>query len=267
MADNDNSEILARIEQRLEAVGKSERAASIEATGGAHAIRNMRKGSKPGIDVFTKLAGVLDTTPEWLAFGVQGPNAPASALAESNPHFVFFTGHGMGHGKGLHVISQVAAGRWLEINTDVDAPLYGDLIVPPDPNYDPEVQFAVEVAGTSINRIAKSGSILVCVDACRAHIEAEQNDLVIVEQRRFGGLEVMRTAKVYRRNGNMVELWPDSDDPKWQEPILFDQDEDPEEGVSINIIGLVTWIQKPVNVPDPSDRSPVGRARRRRSLL
>lgn len=263
MADNDNSEILARIEQRLEAVGMSERAASIEATGGAHAIRNMRKGSKPGIDVFTKLAGVLDTTPEWLAFGVKGPTSPADVLAEPNPSYVPFTGHN----SGLPIISKVAAGRWLEVNTDVDAPLYGDVLVPPDPNYDPGDQFAVEVAGTSINRIARSGSILVCLDVKKARINVENNDLVIVEQRRAGGLEIMRTAKIFRRNADTIEFWPVSDDPKWQEPIVIDTDEEPEEGVSIDVIGLVTWIQRPVSLPDPSDRSEVARGRRRRSFL
>lgn len=264
MADNDNSEILARIEQRLEAVGKSERAASIEATGGAHAIRNMRKGSKPGIDVFTKLASVLDTTPEWLAFGVKGPSAPAGTLAEPNAAYPHPQGHSPS--RGLAIISKVAAGRWLEVNTDVDAPLYEGVLVPPDPNYDFEDQFAVEVAGTSINRLAKSGSILVCVDVEKARIETRHNDLVIVEQRRFGGLEVMRTAKVYRREEDRIELWPDSDDPKWQEPIIIETEDEPEEGVSIAVIGLVTWIQRPTSLRDPNDRSEVQRGRRRERL-
>lgn len=242
MGDNENSGILARIEERLAALGKTERAASLEATGAAHAIRNMRKGSKPNVELFSKLAPALDTTPEYLAFGVKGATAPAAELSRSSwPPMA-----------SIPVIGQVAAGLWLEVDTDVDAPLYDAVPVPPDPAYAIEHQFAVEVVGTSVNRVAPDGSILGCVDIDKARIGYKHNDLVIVEQRRNGGMEVMRTAKRYRVNGDVFELWPDSTDPKWTKPIVVDPDEEAEEGSSIKVVGIVTWVHAPLSRLDRS---------------
>lgn len=242
MGDNDNSGILARIEERLAAIGKTERGASIEATGAAHSIQNMRKGSKPAVSLFEKLAPVLDTTPEYLAYGVKGPDARAAELGRP-------AWPPMG---SIPIIGQVAAGLWLEIDTDVDAPLYDAAPVPPDPEYEAEHQFAVEVCGTSINRVAPDGSILGCVDVRKARIEIKVGALVIVEQRRRGGHEIMRTAKRYRVNDGRYELWPDSTDPRWTKPIIVDPDEEAEEGSSVEVIGLVTWVHAPLSRLDRS---------------
>jgi len=242
VGDNENSGILARIEERLAAVGKTERAASMEATGAAHAIRNMRKGSKPNIELFAKLAGPLDTTPEYLAFGVTSGTTPSAEPSRASwPPMA-----------SLPIIGQVAAGLWLEIDTDVDAPLYDAVPIPPDPAYAASHQFAVEVVGTSVNRVAPDGSILGCVDVRKARIGYKHNDLVIVEQRRNAGMEVMRTAKRYRVKGEVFELWPDSTDPKWTKPIVIDPGEEAEEGCSVEVIGIVTWVHAPLSRLDRS---------------
>lgn len=57
-----------RIQQRLTAVGKSPRAASLEATGQPDAIRDILSGKSatPRLSTIKKLANALDTTPSWL---------------------------------------------------------------------------------------------------------------------------------------------------------------------------------------------------------
>lgn len=69
-----------RIQKRLKAVGKSERAASLEAGLSDAFIRNIRlgKSSSPRSDTIQKLAGVLKTTEAWL-LREEGPESIGDA--------------------------------------------------------------------------------------------------------------------------------------------------------------------------------------------
>lgn len=62
-----------RIQERLRATGKSERGAAEAAGLSAAAIKNIREGKSqsPRLETIRKLAPVLETTPEWLAFGLR----------------------------------------------------------------------------------------------------------------------------------------------------------------------------------------------------
>lgn len=75
--------LAARIQQRLDALGLSEREASLLATGSDATIRMIRigKSRNPRSDTMAKLAEVLRTTPQWLLTGVEAePAPPASPL-------------------------------------------------------------------------------------------------------------------------------------------------------------------------------------------
>lgn len=65
------SPIYARIKERLDALGLSEREASLEATGSAGTIRNIRLGKSedPRYSTLEKLAKVMKVTPQWLQTG------------------------------------------------------------------------------------------------------------------------------------------------------------------------------------------------------
>lgn len=237
MPFSDTDAILARIDARLEKLQISSREASAEGTGSEYTIRNMRRGSKPSVDALEGLAGVLGVSPAFLAFGVGTEEHPGPATARpSMPPIA-----------QVPIIGQVAAGHWLEISTQVDAPLYDASPIPPDPDFKLDEQFAVEVSGTSINRIAPDGAILGCVDVQKARLPPRDGDLVIVEQRRNGGQEVMRTAKLFHDLGDRVELHPDSDDPRWRSPIVIDRNAEPDDGVEVAVIGIVTWIHAPMS--------------------
>jgi hypothetical protein len=88
---------------------------------------------------------------------------------------------------------------------------------PPDPRFDVGHQFDMIVEGTSINRFARHGSLLRCVDIAKAGIVPEPDDYVIVERSRAGMIET--SAKKYHPTSAGLELLPDSDDPRWQEPL------------------------------------------------
>lgn len=232
-----------RIQTRLDALGKTPRAASLEAGMSADAIRGIFRStdSSPTVETLNKLAGPLQTTPEWLAFGVDEVERAMAETAKRPPAF-------------LPVIGEVAAGRWLEADDHVDEPEYDPVPVAPEPRWRVEDQYGLVVRGSSLNRIAVDGDILACVNAVAARYSPREDDLVVVEMRRNSGLLRQRTAKRFMRQGTHVELWPDSEDPRWQSPIIIPQGptplesmmEDEDGRIEVRIAALVTWIHRPI---------------------
>lgn len=244
MNDDADHAVLARIQSRLDALGLSERGAAEKSQLSASAIRNIREGrsQSPRLETIRKLAPTLKVTPEWLAFGGdEAIEAAKEATAAMPP-------------ASLPVIGEVAAGRWLEADDHVDVPLYDPVPVQPDARWPVEAQFGLVVRGTSLNRVAIDGDILACVDAITAGYSPREDDLVIVELLRNAGLLRQLTAKRYMRQGTHVELWPDSDDERWQTPIIIPLPDDSltaavedEDGrIEVRIKAMVTWIHRPV---------------------
>ncbi len=255
MQDEARAAMVARIKERIEATGQNEKDVSLAATGTAFAIRNLKRGSTPGVDLFEKLAPVLETTAAWLAYGAGSEAAPV--LAPPRPSWPPM--------QTLPIIGEVAAGQWQTIDQEIDAPFYDDIAVAPSPLYPADHQFGVVVRGTSINRVAPDGSVLACLDLRKARIPPRQRDVVIVEQRRAGGHEIMRTAKRYVEVDGAVELWPDSTDPRWKSPIVVEPGEE-DEGVEIEVIGKVTFVYAPIERIDrDADRDQAAGNQKRRS--
>lgn len=244
MTEVDADGVLARIQRRLDALRLSERKAAEDAGLGQSAIRNIREGKSrsPRLDTITKLAPVLQVSPEWLAFGGDDAIEAAKEASAALPP------------ASLPVVGEVAAGRWLEADDHVDVPLYDPVPVQPDTRWPVEAQYGLVVRGTSLNRVAIDGDILACVDAITARYRPREDDLIIVEMTRNAGLLRQMTAKRYMRQGTHVELWPDSDDERWQTPIIIPLPEDgltssleDDDGqIQVRIKAMVTWIHRPV---------------------
>jgi transcriptional regulator with XRE-family HTH domain len=227
----DNRQIMSRIRSRLRTLEKTPRGASMDAGLGPDVIRDLERKPNvmPRLDTIEALAAVLKTTPDWLAFG-RRTSAPEDA--EPTPQLLLIKG-------------EVAAGHWLELDADFDQDEFEQRPVPLDPRYPAEAQYGLFVKGTSVNKVAQSGDILQCVDVAMTGIEPVEDELVIVERRRFQSGQKEVTAKRWRRRGKVVELYPDSTDERWQEPILFDPKKaHPDEEVAI--IALVIAVYKPL---------------------
>ena len=117
---------------------------------------------------------------------------------------------------GLPVLGEVAAGVWREAEL-ADEPKESHLPIGNDPLYPNVRQFALRVAGESMNRIVHDGAYIVCVSWPELGRLPRESDLVVVERRRDGLVET--TVKRIRTIDNQVCLVPDSDDPRWQKPI------------------------------------------------
>lgn len=236
-----------RIRERLEATGKSVRKAALDAGLSETALKDLLANEKqwPKLDTLQKLATSLETDPAWLAFGGDEDIEAAKAATAAMPP------------ASLPVVGEVAAGRWLEADDHVDVPPYDPVPVQPDSRWPVEAQYGLMVRGTSLNRVALDGDILACVDAITARYRPREDDLVIVEMRRNAGLLRQMTAKRYMRLSTHIELWPDSDDPRWQTPIIIPHHEDglssaveDEDGrIEVRIKAMVTWIHRPMQRP------------------
>lgn len=150
----------------------------------------------------------------------------------------------------ISIVGEVAAGTWREVSDSRNDADWGfdpiESPFPPDPRYPTSAQFDVVVRGSSINRFARDDENLRCVLIKAAPVEIRDGDLVIVRRTRFGGHMVETTAKRLRQRGEIFELWPDSDDPRWQEPLIIEAGALPE-GETAEVLALVLYAYKPAN--------------------
>ena len=228
MATRSNKAILRRIQERLTLLGKSPRGASLEAGLGPDAIRDLERRPDiiPRIDTIEALAPVLRLSPAVLAFG-QGVRPRKGRLPT------------------LHVMGEVAAGLWLDVDGVADQRAFEPVPVPQDPRYTADAQYGLIVRGTSINRIALDGDVLQCVDVGISGLNPESGDLVIVERRRAQAGQKEVTAKRWYLRGKTVELAPDSDDARWSKPLVLDPQKAPDDE-EIAVIAIVVGIYRPL---------------------
>lgn len=135
------------------------------------------------------------------------------------------------------VLGSVRASYWQEVS-DGGAFEMSEM-VPSSGGYPVDWQVAYRVDGNCLNKIASDGDTLVCVDLIKSGLSIENGDLVIIERTRYGGEMVQRTAKRVRRTSAGFELWPESDDPAHQEPIVLN---DMAEHDEVRVAAKVLWI-------------------------
>jgi transcriptional regulator with XRE-family HTH domain len=124
----------------------------------------------------------------------------------------------------VKTLGSVAAGVWRNVE-QADSVVYEDVgnAMPPHPDYPVEAQYDLVVVGTSINRVAMDGYRLRVVDLAKMGGGYSTGDLVIVE-RTEGNLVETTAKRVRRRTTGEEELWPDSDDPQWQSPLVVERE-------------------------------------------
>lgn len=121
---------------------------------------------------------------------------------------------------GVPIVGEVAAGLWMEAAL-FETENAEESTISYDVRFPPQAQFVVRVRGESLNRVAANGDLLLCVDYLAAGIELKENDLVLVERSRDNGMTIERTAKRLVRLNGQSELMPESDDPRFQDTIVY----------------------------------------------
>lgn len=135
------------------------------------------------------------------------------------------------------VIGEVSAGNWREME------IFDILDYPPLPVdlsfYKPKDCFSVVVRGESINRIARDGDYLLCVRRDAMKWDFKTGDLAIVQRSRESGRLIEVTAKRLKRLDSVWELWPVSDDERFQKPLTVETMDDTQE---IAFVGIVEFV-------------------------
>jgi SOS-response transcriptional repressor LexA len=133
-------------------------------------------------------------------------------------------------GEGLVVKGFVHAGVWQESYTPEDVT---QLPISGISGYGNARQFALQIKGDSINKRMKDGGFAICVEW---HGPVASGDVVVFERRRNGFFQA--TIKVAKIKNGAVELWPDSDHPAHQEPIVVSAKQ-LEDGEEVAVVGKV----------------------------
>lgn len=142
-------------------------------------------------------------------------------------------------GSGLKIRGEVRAGAWLEIEEEPHE--YETLPVQPDTRYSFVPQFALAVIGTSMNKVAPPGQYVIVASWPELGTELKDGDLVVVRRERAMTYEA--TLKRAKRNGENWELWPESTDPRYQEPVLLT---DGSGEIEVRVIGKVIGRYEPL---------------------
>lgn len=135
----------------------------------------------------------------------------------------------------VRVLGVASAGAWKELGLLASEDFsHEEIPVVANVRYAGKRQYALRIEGTSMNRRMPDGTYAICVAWDDLGIEPKDGQLVHVERERAGTREV--TVKQVRTNHRGIELWPDSDDPLWQEAVSLSH---PDEGTEVVIRGLV----------------------------
>ena len=136
----------------------------------------------------------------------------------------------------IPVWGEVAAGVWIEENGfEVDVSEMETIPVVPDQRFAKYRQYALRVRGESMNKIIQDGEYAVCVDVATIRTWVD-GDVVVVVRRRYGGHMRETTIKqVSITPEHGLQLWPRSDDPRFQEPIQLKNGD----GDTVEIAALV----------------------------
>jgi SOS-response transcriptional repressor LexA len=238
MDEFDHTGFSRRLRQRLEELGMSPRAASLQAGGSADLVRGILRGANKSVrgDHLVGLARVLQVPESWLITGTI--NARLSPL-QPGPDI-----NGPPEDFGVPFGGVVEAGAWRVVDTMNQDGEYRRVPLAPDPRYPLDKQFAFLVAGDSMNkaRIFEGMHVLaVAIDEWeKRHRETTDGQIVVVECLRNGGHERERTIKRLRVFRDRVELQPESDNPLHEPIVLNNGDE--ELGRVVAVALTAAWV-------------------------
>lgn len=114
------------------------------------------------------------------------------------------------------IVGDVAAGVWSEPGVHFE-PIPSTVVV--DTRWPQHAVYLLRVRGTSINRQAREGDLVLCLDAHAAPRDFHNGDWVVAERVDSDGRIETTVKRVVGNRHTGFVLSPDSDDPAFQQPI------------------------------------------------
>lgn len=165
---------------------------------------------------------------DWLLNGVGEPpkNAQIAEVSEYDKEIA-----------GVPLLGKIQAGLWLDISLfqqDVDIPMLPLAI---DDRFPRARQYALEVAGDSMNKLFPDGSYVTLVDFAESGLKLRVGHIAHVERHRAGGQLVENTLKAVEIVDGELRLVPKSTNPAHKAFPVSGNFEDTE----ILVKGIVLW--------------------------
>lgn len=205
-----NIPLLAIIRERLEALGLSERKACLNARLKVDAIRQIKRGHRPHVDKLAALAPVLGVSLASLVNAL-GPDRAEPEAPRAATHAA----------SGIPVVGRVQAGYWTAAHEwPIDERF--SVAVPPLRSYPGLRRYGLVITGQSMNRVYPENTIAICakyLDLGRAPLPG---DRVVCIRRDPASEDFEATIKEYQPGlDGQHMLWPRSNDPAHQAPIML----------------------------------------------
>jgi len=141
----------------------------------------------------------------------------------------------------MPLLGEVQAGVWKEVD-DISLTNSRSLPIIPLFEWGRKDQYALIVRGESMNKVARDGDYVICLDLMDSGATPAAGDLVVVERTRDD--ESIREVTVKRLeeefDGTPV-LMPESTDPRYQQPLPYTESE----GSTVTIKALVLAVISP----------------------
>jgi SOS-response transcriptional repressor LexA len=136
------------------------------------------------------------------------------------------------------IVGDVAAGVWAEPGVHFE-PIPSTIVV--DDKWPEKSVYLLRVRGTSINRHAKDGDLVLCLDAYAAPRDFQHGDWVVAERTDADGRIETTVKRVQGNRHTGFVLAPDSDDPAFQTPIRIGK----HDGEAVEVKAFVLDFIKP----------------------
>ena len=81
-----------------------------------------------------------------------------------------------------------------------------------------EAQFDLVVEGSSLNKLAREGDLIRCLDVDLAEVEVRDGDIVAIERRQGEDIELLGKRAI--KQGEDLELWSESTLDCWRAPVI-----------------------------------------------
>lgn len=136
----------------------------------------------------------------------------------------------------VHVKGFVQAGHWAE-TWEWDEDDQYSVPVPFDESLSPYTLYGAETRGPSMDKRYPEGTVLIFTDAIETHEDVKIGSRYIVERERPDGMREATVKTLWRDEAGKLWLLPESNDPRFQEPIPVEGGTDD----TIRIVGRVRY--------------------------
>lgn len=141
-----------------------------------------------------------------------------------------------GHVRTVRICQHVQAGSWSESNVWPEDDWY-DVAVPDDIEWRNFPLYGAEARGPSMNKRYPSGSALVYTSIYDTHETPIPGRRYIVETERPDGLREATVKTLWKDENGVLWLLPESDDPRYQQPINLSNGD----GNIVRVVGRVVF--------------------------